>query len=137
MELLEREAHTLYGSSSKALEAIAGTERAEAAMKDHISLAEQLEAAAAKGTDEATRRKELEKKVVGGIKSEMAAAIDSLSKKRGQGGGAERTAAKEASGVMCLFHVAINCQYGVVQVFRAGAQAATQGTEATGVLCRS
>jgi hypothetical protein len=50
------------------------------------------------------------KGLVGDIKSEMAAAIDSLRKKRGKGGGAERTAAKEASGVMRLFHVAINCQ---------------------------
>jgi structural maintenance of chromosome 2 len=48
---------------SKAIEAMAAAERAEAAVKDHTSLAEQLEAAAAKGTDEATRRKELEKKV--------------------------------------------------------------------------
>jgi hypothetical protein len=31
------------------------------------------------------------------IKSEMAAAVDSLRKKRGKGGGAERSAAKEAS----------------------------------------
>jgi hypothetical protein len=37
------------------------------------------------------------KSLVGDIKSEMAAAIDSLRKKRGKGGGAERTAAKEAS----------------------------------------
>jgi hypothetical protein len=39
------------------------------------------------------------KSLVGDIKSEMAAAIDSLRKKRGKGGGAERTAAKEASGL--------------------------------------
>jgi hypothetical protein len=35
------------------------------------------------------------KGLVGDIKSEMAAAVDSLRKKRGKGGGADRTAAKE------------------------------------------
>ncbi len=40
------------------------------------------------------------KGLVGDIKSEMAAAIDSLRKKRVKGGGAERAAAKEAS--FCL-----------------------------------
>jgi hypothetical protein len=39
------------------------------------------------------------KGLVGDIKSEMAAAVDSLRKKRGKGGGAERSAAKEASHV--------------------------------------
>ena len=37
------------------------------------------------------------KGLVGDIKSEMASAVDSLRKKRGKGGGAERTAAKEAN----------------------------------------
>ena len=37
------------------------------------------------------------KGLAGDIKAEMAAAIDSLRKKRGKGGGAERAAAKEAS----------------------------------------
>ena len=37
------------------------------------------------------------KGLVGDIKSEMAAAVDSLRKKRVKGGGAERAAAKEAN----------------------------------------
>jgi hypothetical protein len=72
------------------------------------------------------------KGLVADIKVEMAAAVDALRKKRGKGGGTERTAAKEAG--FTVLSPRLNCEKQFISdlFYSAGVEDSAKRAEAAG-----